>query len=211
MLKPLPLSKVRLEALTDGIFAVTMTLLVLDLKLPELADDELPTVAAALQRMLGRFDDYLVSFAVLCVFWIAHLRLMRRIHDPDLLFAALNLAFLLFTTLVPPLTAFVGNYPANPIAAVCYGANLLLIVACEMLMWRRAVRRLINETVTDAATLWRVMRRRYLIALAVIAVAIAGALVEIERNERVALASYLYLLLIAVGFVGSMRRPEHRD
>ncbi len=209
MLQPLPLSKARLEALTDGIFAVTMTLLVLDLKLPEPADDDVRSVAVALRAMLQQLDDYVVSFVVLCLFWLAHLRLLGRIRDPDATFTWLNFAFLLFTTFVPPLTSFVGHYPTNPIAAIAYGTNLLLILTCEALMWRRAIRRLINETVTDARALSRFVMQRYLFAAAVMVLAMTGALIEIELDERVALASYLYLLLIGVAVLGSARKPGH--
>ena len=75
---------------------------------------------------------------MLCVFWIAHLALLARVRAADRRFAWLNLAFLLFTTFVPPLTAFVDRSGGNA-AAVLYGANLLAILACEAAMWRRAL------------------------------------------------------------------------
>ena len=76
MLESVPLPKARLEALTDGIFAVTMTLLVLDLKFPAHALDRESNFLTALAAMVDRFDDYVISFVALCVFWLAHLRLL---------------------------------------------------------------------------------------------------------------------------------------
>lgn len=201
MLSPLPLPKSRLEALTDGIFAVTMTLLVLDLKLPDVTGSTPSQAVARLVELLPHFDDYVISFIVLCVFWLAHLRLMRRVGDVDPPFAWLNLLFLLFTTFVPPLTAFIGHNSEQPVAAVTYGCNLILILSCEALMWRRAAHHLVNDSVTDGEALWRIMRRRFLAAALVIVLGMVAALVEIELATNVGYASYVYLLLIAAGIV----------
>jgi uncharacterized membrane protein len=201
MLEPLPLPKSRLEALTDGIFAVTMTLLVLDLKPPEIGGATPREAVARLFELLPHLDDYVISFVVLCVFWLAHLRLLRRVRDVDASFTWLNLFFLLFTTFVPPLTAFIGNNADQPVAAVTYGGNLILILLCEALMWRRAAHHLVNETVTDAQALWHFMRRRFTMAALVIVLGMVSALVEIEVGTRVGYASYVYLLLIGAGLV----------
>lgn len=205
MLTPLPLPKARLEALTDGIFAVTMTLLVLDLKFPEHVGAEPSQVVANLLLLLPHLDDYVISFVVLCLYWLAHLRLLQRVRDVDGAFVWLNLAFLLCTTFVPPLTSFLGNNPEQPVAAVVYGGNLLLLLAFEALLWRRGARHLANETVTDGAALWTFMRSRFLFAGGVIVLAIAAALVEIEIGSRVGYATYVYLLLIVAGIV----HPRH--
>ena len=201
MLAPLPLPKSRLEALTDGIFAVTMTLLVLDLKLPEHLGRNHDEVLASLLALLPHLDDYVISFVVLCVFWLAHLRLLARLRDVDASFVWLNLGFLLFTTFVPTLTSLIGNNADRPIAAILYGCNLLLILLCETLMWRHASRHHFNDSVLDAPGVWRLMRRRFLFAAAVIVAGVACALLEIALAARVDYASYVYLLLIVAGMV----------
>lgn len=114
MTTPIPLPKARLEALTDGIFAVTMTLLVLDLKFPPDALDRQGAFLSALAAILDRLDNYVISFLALCVFWVSHARLMRRLRDPDAAFVWLNLGFLLLTTLVPSLSTLVGDSPTHP-------------------------------------------------------------------------------------------------
>src|SRR5690242_16805412 len=180
MLTPLPLPKARLEALTDGIFAVTMTLLVLDLKFEDRVSGEAGKVIHDLLRLLPYIDDYVISFVVLCVFWIAHLRLIRRVNEVDNTFTWFNLLFLLFTTFVPPLTSWVGHNSTQPAAAIVYGVNLVLILATETLMWRRACRHLVNETVTDADALWRSVRTRFFASAAIILFGMTAALVEIQ-------------------------------
>ncbi|MFO1316396.1 MAG: TMEM175 family protein [Burkholderiales bacterium] len=205
MLEPLPLPKSRLEALTDGIFAVSMTLLVLDLKLPEHIGADTSQVIASLLRLLPYVDDYVISFVVLCLYWLTHLRLMQRVRDVDGAFVWLNLGFLLSTTFVPPLTSLIGNNPGQPVAAIVYGGNLLLLLLFEALLWRRGALHLSNETVVDGAALWAFMRSRFLFAGGVIVLAIVAALVEIEFGTKVGYATYVYLLLIVVG----VARPRH--
>lgn len=201
MLEPLPLPKARLEALTDGIFAVTMTLLVLDLKFEDRVTGDPDQVFAQLLGLLPYVDDYVISFVVLCVFWLAHLRLIRRMREADPVFAWINLAFLLFTTFVPPLTSWLGHRAGQPAPAVVYGVNLILILTCEAMMWHRACHHLLNESVQDGPALWRSLRGRFLFAAAVIVAGVVAALVEIGVGKQVSYASYVYLLLIAAGLV----------
>jgi uncharacterized membrane protein len=199
MVEPLPLPKSRLEALTDGIFAMTMTLLVLDLKFPAHVFDLEASAWRVLFAVFSRLDDYVISFLVLGVFWLAHLRLLRRLRESDMAFIWLNLVFLLLTTLVPALTALVGDNPTHPRAAILYGANLALILVFEALMWRRMCLHLANETVTDREALWRYVRLRLVLATGIVLGAIAIALLEIRLGVSEGRASYVYLLLLAVG------------
>lgn len=206
---PIPLPKARLEALTDGIFAVTMTLLVLDLRFPHALDRQ-ETFLSVTAAIVDRFDNYVISFVALCVFWLSHLRLMRRLNDPDEAFVWLNLAFLLLTTLVPTLSAFVGENPAHPRAAVLYGTNLVGIIVFEALMWRRMCLRLSNDRATVGADLWRTMRVRFATAIAIVAAGILIALVEIRLGVTEGFAPYVYLLLLASGVLRPLVSKAHR-
>jgi uncharacterized membrane protein len=192
------LPKSRLEGLTDGIFAVTMTLLVLDLKFTEGPLGQ-RTVFDDLARLVDRIDNYVISFVVLALFWIAHVRMLSRTRELDAPFVVLNLAFLLFTTAVPPLTTLLGNHPALPRAAVLYGANLLLILICEALAWHRVCHRLANETLADGPSTWRLSRQRHYFAIGVVLLGIAIALIEIRIGASQGLATWIYLLLIGAG------------
>ncbi len=197
---PAPLPKGRLEALTDGIFAVSMTLLVLDLKLPEhvaFTDD----ISVSLAELLPRFDHYVISFVVLCLFWLSHLRMMRRLREVDATFMALNLAFLLFTTFVPAFTAFVGNNPGHPRPAILYGLNLALILICEALMWRHTLLKLANETVERPDAAWRGVRNRLAVALAIVIAGMAIPILQAHHGIAGHYGAYVYVLLLAVGVV----------
>jgi len=135
---------------------------------------------------------------------------MRRLREPDTAFTVTNLAFAFFTTLVPPLTTYLGNHPEAPRAAVLYGGNLLLLLACEALLWRRVCHRLANDTFPDAVAAWSLVRRRYAVAMGVVLAGIAVALAEIALSPSKGLAAWFYLLLIAAGIVRPPRRRTPR-
>jgi len=187
-------SKGRIEALTDGIFAVAMTLLVLDLKLPEpmagLDDAGLRRVLIAL---LPKFEIYIISYLVLGVFWLGHHRLMTQMRGVDHLFLWRNLVFVLLITLVPFSTSIMGEHRELYDAPLLYGANLALVLATQCLMWQRAVFHLMDLPRADAAARWRAVRNRYLLALGVVGAALLAAALGWR------FAAYLYLLLFAVG------------
>ncbi len=201
MLRPLPLSKARLEALTDGIFAVTMTLLVLDLKFADRVSGDPSRVLLDLLALLPYIDDYVISFVVLCTFWIAHLRVLRRAAEADGAFVWLNLFFLLLTTFVPPLTSWIGHSPEQPVAAIVYGLNLALIIGIETLMWRRVCLHLWNDPAADGPALWLLVRRRAAMSLCIIGAGVVAGLLEIRHTENVSYAPYVYLLLIGASVV----------
>jgi uncharacterized membrane protein len=210
MIQPLPLPKSRLEALADGIFAVTMTLLVLDLRLPERQMGSPDDFVRTLIELIPHVDNYVISFVVLCVFWIAHLRLMRRVREVDGTFLWTTLGFLLFTTFVPPLTSYLGHNPLHPRAAILYGTNLLAILVFEVLLWRHMCRALYNESVTDPVALWRFVRSRFVIAACIVALGIAVALIEIAAGVKAPYAPYVYLLLIGASVVRARYQSDEQ-
>ena len=188
--------KGRIEALTDGIFAVAMTLLVLDLKLPEtLAGIDDAGLREALIALLPKLESYVISFLVLCIFWLGHHRLMHLVHGVDQLFLWRNLLFILFITFVPFTTSLMGEHRELDDAPLVYGVNLALILVTQYLMWRRALFHLTEPNREDAAARWQVVRNRYLIAFGVVAAAVLFAALDWR------FAGYLYLLLFLVGTV----------
>jgi uncharacterized membrane protein len=199
-----PIPKSRLEALTDGIFAITMTLLVLDLHFPAPGAGDLFTTFG---QLVDHIDNYVISFVVLGLFWLGHVRMMGRMREADGPFAAINLAFVLFTTLMPPLTTLLGDNPGMPQSAVLYGANLVAILSCELLLWHRVCHRLGNATLGEPAAAWRSVRRRYALSIGVVVAGIAIALAEIRIGASEGLAPWMYLLLIGMGL---MRPPLSR-
>jgi len=191
--------KGRIEALTDGIFAVAMTLLVLDLRLPDalaLAAVDDTGLRTALLALLPKLESYVISFLVLCIFWLGHHRLMHLVRGVDQLFLWRNLLFILFITFVPFSTSLMGEYRRLDDAPLVYGVNLGLVLAAQFLMWRHALFHLVDVAHAEAVSRWRGVRDRYLIAFTIVAAAVLLAALDWR------FAAYLYLLLF---FVGTMR------
>ena len=191
--------KGRIEALTDGIFAVAMTLLVLDLRLPEARGLDDAGLRSALVALLPKLESYVISFLVLCVFWLGHHRLMHLVRGVDHLFLWRNLLFILFITFVPFTTSLMGEHRDLDDAPLVYGVNLALILAAQFLMWRRALFHLVDPAHAELAARWRSVRTRYGIAFVIVAVAVLLAALEWR------FAAYLYLLLF---FVGTMQPKQ---
>jgi uncharacterized membrane protein len=120
----------RLLALSDGVVAIALTLLVLQLKVPSAAQVTDPASAAELAAQLGRGGDqlvsYVISYYVIAQFWLVHHRVFRHIAGQREGLAWWNFGFLLTITLMPFTSALLGNYSANPLAVDIFGINLLL-------------------------------------------------------------------------------------
>jgi len=120
----------RLLALSDGVVAIALTLLVLDLRVPAIGLLRHPDSASALAAQLGRDTDqlisYVVSFYVIAQFWLTHHRVFRVVTGHSEGLAWWNFAFLLAITLVPFTSGLLGLYAENPLAVDIFAANILL-------------------------------------------------------------------------------------
>lgn len=129
----------RLTMLTDGIFAIVMTLLVLELKLPEIHGHVTPqSLLDALIHQAPHFISYIVSFIVLGNYWVAHHTEFQYINKLDHKLIWLNVLFLMFISLLPFSASLLGHYPDNTTAVVFYGANLLISGLIHMYIWIHA-------------------------------------------------------------------------
>ena len=114
------MTKGRIEAFSDGVLAIAITIMVLELKIPE------GPVPAALRASLPGFLMYVLSFIYLGIYWTNHHHLLqatRRITG-GILWANLHLLFWL--SLVPVTTSWMGEYWREPIPTAVYGVVLLL-------------------------------------------------------------------------------------
>lgn len=124
----------RLETLADGIFAIAMTLLVLELRVPEhLGPGELPSQLAALWP---RFATFFISFVVLGIYWFAHHQIFQFVVRVNRTVVWLSIAFLMGAALIPFVASLLGSYPQDPVALGLYGLVLsLLAVLGYVIFW----------------------------------------------------------------------------
>ena len=122
-LRQVGLSKARVEALTDGIFATVMTVLVLGLRTPiaNLSESDLRSEVLSLWPNIVA---YAFSFVVLGLFWIGHHNQFHYIKRTNRIFLWINIIFLLTIGFIPFSTSLIGLYPFSPTAVRVYGVNL---------------------------------------------------------------------------------------
>lgn len=142
----------RVEALSDGVFAIVLTLLVLQFRVPNIPADrvgsELPGALAA-QRTV--FFSYLLSFFVVGIYWIIHHNLFQEIvrHDRLLLYA--NLVFLLAISFLPFPTELLGVYSTR-LTWTLYALNLAMVGFALTALWWYAARRDFTSDAIDERT-----------------------------------------------------------
>jgi uncharacterized membrane protein len=159
----------RLAALSDGVFAVAMTLLVLDLHSPAAAkihgDAEL---LHALVRLAPQLGVYMMSFMTLGIFWVGQQTQLNQCTAADRDLSWVHLAFLFAVSLMPFSTSFMAGFVLYRVALVVYWLNILLLGLMLLWSWRLAVRHgLVNA---DGLRLSRAIERRIIVAQALYAI-----------------------------------------
>ena len=126
----------RQKALADGVFAIVMTLLVLELGVPIVMGTSISSgLAHGLLEMWPEFLIYILSFMVLGVFWLMHHAIFDTVSYYDGTLAWINIVFLMFVSLIPFSTALFGAYGAERMTALFYGGNLVLLFSTLVSLW----------------------------------------------------------------------------
>jgi uncharacterized membrane protein len=191
--------------LSDGVFAIALTLLVLEVRLPALGAHETEAgLGAALVAVLPKLYSYGLSFAVLALYWLRHHQIWRSIVRMDERLVRLNLGFLGLVALLPFPSAVLGEHGDLRLAWVVFVANNVLICAGLTALWLHAARhRLTGAEFTPE-------RERYLAARSLVAPAVFLASVGVSFLD-VRLAEFTPALLVlmnpALRALG-LRAPE---
>jgi TMEM175 potassium channel family protein len=132
----------RLLAFSDGVFAFSITVLVLDLAVPAVATGpgEAANLISQLQGEWQNFLSYFLSFFIVGVYWFSHHRNFRYIKRYDGTLLWLNLIFLLFITLVPFVTKLLDEYESVAITAQLYAIDQAAAGLSGALLWIYASR-----------------------------------------------------------------------
>ena len=192
----------RIEGFSDAVFSVAITLLVLDLKVPDLDDVSAPALWQALLRSWPAYVALLASFIQVLIMWVNHHGIMRHMRGVDPSFTFANGFLLLLVILVPFPTALVSAYlttPAANVACAVYAGTYVLINIAYNLLWYAATRgrRLLRPHVDEAAV--RRIRNRYLAGFPAYLCAVGLAFVRPWMS--LALCAGLYVLWLRMGAV----------
>lgn len=202
---PGPSETARVEAFSDGIFAIAITLLVLNIRVP--APDLTGhggTLLPALLRLWPAYLGYLISFFTIGIMWVNHHSMFVLIRRTDRYFLLLSVLFLMCIAFLPFPTAVLAEYLPEPkgrrVAVALYSATFVLIALAYNALWWYAVRggRLLDEKADREAV--QTISSRYL--LGPIAYAISFGLAFINAWASLAVHGVL-----AAFFVLPVRKP----
>lgn len=122
---PLPIN--RIEAFSDGIFGIIVTLLVFAFKIPEMKGPKLnPELDQFLWQLLPMIISYVISFITVAIFWVSHYQFFHWIKYSDRNLLWLNNLLLMTVAFVPFPTGLLGAYPTHSPTVILYGAVLFL-------------------------------------------------------------------------------------
>ena len=197
----LGLSKARIEALTDGVFAVAMTLLVLDIKVPIVEQAVSEGLPHSLLALWPRFLSYAISFIMLGIYWVGHHNQFHMIRRTDRALLWINILFMMGVSLLPFSTALLSQYANEPSAIIVYGVNLIIVGLVLFWHWRHATfgHRLVDDDLDPSIV--SLAARRILVGPALFLIAIGVSYFSVWAS----LAIYILTPLFYV-FPGSIDR-----
>ena len=172
---PSPVSKSRLEALSDGLFAIVLTLLVFQLMTPLILEAKSEAdLHTALIELWPRFVSFTISFIIISVNWVGHHSYYHALQGINETQLWLNLFFLFCVSLIPFSSELIGEHHDTRIAGIIYGLNLAITVCAIRLNWWYASSRDLVRPDIDREAVQQIHRRGMMIiisSLAVVAVA----------------------------------------
>jgi uncharacterized membrane protein len=187
----LPFGLDRLVFFSDAVIAIAITLLVLDLRVPEVAAELASDPERVLTNLLPKVLGYTVSFWVIALYWVAHHRCYRYMRGYDRRLIYLNFLFLMFIAFMPFPTGLLFSSPVRTIPVMLYAGTAAGMGLSLALLWIYAVWHSFIATGTPPATI-RDIRMNLLLPPAVFLLSAAVALLDAE------VAMCLWLLLIPV-------------
>ncbi len=142
------MNKSRLEAFSDGVFAIVITLLILNVKLPE---TDYKNLSKALTDILPSIGVYILSFLLVGMYWMFHHYAFTLITKVNGTILWMNIIFLLFISFLPFPTLLMGKYPFQTLPVIIYGSNLLLANGTGLffILYIRNHRDLASDIFTD--------------------------------------------------------------
>ncbi|WAI00293.1 TMEM175 family protein [Methanogenium organophilum] len=199
------LEKNRIEALTDGIYAIVLTLSVLMIGTGLYSGSvDSSTFYSSLHEAVPQIFNYALSFVLLSIFWVVHHRQMNSIVHVDSLYIWLNMGSLFFITLIPFTTNLNSDFSEYPLAVAIYAANIMVISLSYTLSWFYAARgrRLVADDLSDS-TIQNGIWRGLLTAGVSVIVIVAAYFIHSEW------ATIFFLLIFVGGFFIKNPKPTN--
>ena len=137
----------RIEALTDGIFGFSMTLLALNLTLPDTLQGSSIPLSSLIFGQVHKFENYFFSFFILAIFWIVLHHQFHWIRGENIWLLLINILMLMFVALMPFSADVAGDFPDEVIAQFLFTINVMILSLLLLANWVYAThnRRLVDE------------------------------------------------------------------
>lgn len=195
----------RIEAFSDGVFAIAITLLVLEIRPPELAEGQrgIGDMLRALGHLWPEYLAFVVSFLTIANAWMSHHSIFRLIARTDQTLVYLNTLLLLVVAFIPFPTTLISQYEedgAGRAAMLVYGSTVTLLVVAYALLWWYVThhRRLITPGTSQAAL--DLIRRRYRFTVPLyLVVTLLSVFVNLYGPLPIVLLAILYPLALPIG------------
>jgi uncharacterized membrane protein len=192
----------RIVFFSDAVFAIAMTLLVLDIRVPE---GEYHSVGESLIAVIPKVFAYVLSFAIIAVNWTSHHRKFTVITGYDRRLVSLNLGLLLVVAFVPFPTALLAEAGADSAAVVLYAATVGLLGVAQFAVWAYARRAGLLAPTVDRG-IYRLVRRAVLAPSVVFAISIVFALIGLPL-----IAMFSWFLIAPATLVAGRAFPARAD
>jgi uncharacterized membrane protein len=126
---------------SDAVFAFAITLMAISIDIPDLPSDlSQSQLLEKLRDIYSQIEDYIISFAVIAIFWISYHQVFNHIKGSPISMVYLNLLFLLFITLLSLTTSFVINYGSYQISYILYCVVVIVTSSLLVLIWQYATK-----------------------------------------------------------------------
>lgn len=182
----------RIVFFSDAVFAIAITLLALNIKLPnQIIDPTSKTLFHVLLRLLPDYQSYIISFTVIGIYWIGHHHYFRHIVRYDYTLISLNIAFLACIAFLPFPTTVLEDYNGLRMAVIFYAASMALTGFLKSLWWWYASHR--------HRLIYRQLRPQHICSFLVPPLVFSSSIAIAYFNPTLAEFSWGFIILLLIG------------
>jgi uncharacterized membrane protein len=188
----------RVTAFSDGVFAIIITILVLDIRVPDLGSGQ--SLRDSLDEVWPTLVSWVISFLIVGMYWVWHRGTFANVREADLPTVCLNLLFLLPASLVPYAASAIGEYPDDPLALHLYGGVLVAATSVRVALVVYLDRHpgLLWETPSAQGRRLRVVAAAFPLLVYAVAMAVADASPALSRALFFLVPGFYVLLVVAL-------------
>jgi uncharacterized membrane protein len=183
----------RIVTFTDGVLAIVVTLLVLEIAVPQLSPSEVETeLPKRLLELLPDIWSYATSFIILGFFWIAHDDQFHYIKRGNRTLSWITVFYLMFVAFIPFSTSLIGEYSDQEVSIFVYGINIIIVLVFAYLQWEYATREHHLVDIDLDPNLITIISRRQFVGMILYAFGIVISFL----NTQVSLALFILIPLV---------------